>query len=410
LILNIFFKVRGWHVFCCLYTRHYYNDKNVHVYRTSLLVIGIGTGYGLEMIRSNLLSLKSGTDLLGKSGSLQKGNIEKRRSQFGLMEGPMAFFSVLKGNMSSIKGQNEKTFGEGIVSLEKGLHSKEGFTDGGAGIHRSDREVIAHFLKDCGFNEKEIEKIVYAVRDNSLNVKIKEPAVIGGKGVIGAGSPRLGLLDESASGKLSSTEISNKGVASELIDHKTEIFHKGIRPSDNLINGSFSGEKPQYNISQASNLPLNEGDIKPYILIKQIVESAGKKLSNGAGRVKIALHPPHLGTLHMDVVLNNDKVQVILKVENDKVRHILQLNVEQLKNSLNSNGLIVDNVNVFLQEKSDNNNYGFGQNEYLFKEGRNRGENEGNQGDERDFLTHNSSKSEEKELGLQTDGHISLFA
>jgi len=144
-------------------------------------------------------------------------------------------------------------------------------------------------------------------------------------------------------------------------------------------------------------------------LIKQIVEGAGKKLSNGIGRVKIALHPPHLGTLHMDVVLNNDKVQVILQVENDKVRHILQLNVEQLKNSLNSNGLIVDNVNVLLQERSGNNNYGFGQDGYLFKEGRNQGKSE-RDGDERDFLGHDSSKSGEKELGLRTDGRISLFA
>jgi hypothetical protein len=364
------------------------------------------------MIRSNLLSLKSGTELLGISGSLQKDDIEKRRSQFGLMEGPLAFFNVLKGNMSSIGGHNEKTFGEGILSLQKGLRSNEGCRDGGAGIHRSDREVIAHFLKGCGFNEREIEKIVSAIRDNSLNVKIKESAVIGGKGVIGAESPDLGLLDESASGKLSGTEINKKGVASELIDHKTEIFHKGVRPLDNLINESFSGGKPRHNISHVSNVPVdvNEGDIKPRILIKQIVEGAGEKLSNGVGRVKIALHPPHLGTLHMDIVLNNDKVQVILQVENDKVRHVLQLNVEQLKNSLHSQGLIVDNVNVSLQERTGDTNYGFEQNRYLFKEGRNRGENRGEQGDEQDFLSHASSKSEEKELGLQKDGRISLFA
>ncbi|MCW7073450.1 MAG: flagellar hook-length control protein FliK, partial [Methanophagales archaeon] len=270
----------------------------------------------------------------------------------------------------------------------------------------------ANFLKGCGFNEKEIEKIVYSIRDDSLNARIKEPAVIGGKGVVaGAESPGLKLLNESANGKLSDTEINKKGVASELSNRGTEIFHKGIRTSDNLINESFSRGELQYNISHVNNAvaDVNEGDIKPYILIKQIVEGVGKKLSNGIGRVKIALHPPHLGALHMDVVLNNDKVQVILQVENDKVRHILQLNVEQLKNSLNSNGLIVDNVNVLLQERSDNNNYGFEQNGYLFKEGRNQGEGGGDRG-ERDFLGHDSSKSEEKELGLRADGRISLFA
>ena len=417
------------------------------------------------MIRSNLLSLKPGPGLLGISGSLQKGNIEKRRCQFGLMEGPMAFLNVLKGNMLFIGKHNGKAFEEGIVSLQKGLCSKEGGKHGGAGIHRSDSEVIANFLKGCGFNEREIEKIVYAIRDDSgpSNVKIKEPTVIGGKGVIkglsnmeggkhgGAGIHRsdsevianflkgcgfnereiekivYAIRDDSGpsnvkikeptviGGNENETEIekSLREVGTkELSDRRTETFHKGIRPLDNLINESFSGGKSRHNISHVSNIPVdvNEGDIKPRILIKQIVESAGKKLSHGIGRVKIVLHPPHLGTLHMDIVLNDNKVQVILQVENNKVRHILQLNVEQLKNSLHSQGLIVDNVNVFLQEKSGNTNYGFGQNGYLFKEGRNWGENGEDQRGEQDFLSHNSSILEEKESGLQTDGHISVFA
>ncbi|MBW2081216.1 MAG: flagellar hook-length control protein FliK, partial [Deltaproteobacteria bacterium] len=254
-----------------------------------------------------------------------------------------------------------------------------------------------------------------------------------------------------ASGKLSGTEINKKGATSfisaksqgekknfrctpvtvghneneaeiekslrefgtkELNGRRTETFHKGIRPIENLINESFSGGKPQHNISHVTNVPANvkEGDIQPQILIKQIAEGAGEKLSHGVGRVKIALNPPHLGALHMDIVINDNKVQVILQVENNKVRHVLQLNVEQLKNSLHSQGLIVDNVNVLLQEKSGNTNYGFGQNDYLFEEGKNRGENREDQKGEQDFLSHNSSILEEKESGLQTDARISVFA
>jgi hypothetical protein len=491
------------------------------------------TGYGIEMIQSNLLSLKSGTGLLGISGNLQKGNIEEKQSLFGLIEGPLTFLNLLKGNMSFIgrhngkafgesiaalqkglcskegckdgkegihqsdseviahflkgcgfnekeiekivcaikddsgslnvknKGpfDNGKAFGEGVVALQKGLCSKEGCKNGGAGIHRPDREMIAHFLKGCGFNEKEIEKIVCAIRDGSgsLNVKNTGPTVIGEKGIIGTESPRLGLLNglslekKTAGEKLSDTDINKKGATSsifaksrcdkrnsqytpeavghnenkaelekslietgtkELSNRKTEVLHKGIRPLDSLINESFSGEKHQNNISHVNNVSanVNEGDIKPRILIKQIVEGAEKKLSNGLGRVKIALNPPHLGKLHMDIVLNNNKVQVILQVENDKVRNVLQLNVEQLKNSLHSQGLTVDNVNVFLQEKSDNTNYEFRPNGHLFKEGKNRGENGEDQDGEQDFLSHNSSILEEKESGLQTDGRISLFA
>jgi flagellar hook-length control protein FliK len=155
---------------------------------------------------------------------------------------------------------------------------------------------------------------------------------------------------------------------------------------------------------------VNEGDIKPHILIKQIAENAGGSLLNGVGRVKISLNPPHLGTLRMDIVLNDNKVQVILQVENDQVRHVLQVNMEQLKTSLHSHGLIVDNVNVILQEKSGNANYGFGPNGYLLKEDKNAGKNGEGQREKQDFLIHNSSILEENEACPQLDGHISLFA
>jgi len=201
----------------------------------------------------------------------------------------------------------------------------------------------------------------------------------------------------------------------ELVgDRRTETLNKVIRPLDNLINDSLSIEKTQHNISHVvSNVPVevNEGDIKPQSLIKQIVESAGGKLLNGmGGRVKISLNPPHLGTLRMDIVLNNNKIQIVLQVENDQVRHVLQLNVEQLKHSLHSHGLIVDNVNVFLQEKSGNTNYGFGPNAYLLKEDRNGGKNGEDKRDEQDFLSLNSSILDESEAYPQTYGHISLFA
>ena len=415
------------------------------------------------MIRSNLLSLKSGAGLLGLSESLQRNDIEKRRPQCGLIEDPMAFLSLLMENTSFIGRHNGRFLEEGIVSSQKDLCCKGADKSEGTGISRFDGAAVANFLKCCGFDEREIEKIVYAVRDDSgpANVKNKRPAVIEGRvfslpetvrSVLSRNLLRFGR--ETAGRRLSGAEINKKGATSsvstgiqsenrnssrtsafvghhksetkswnslreveikELVgDRRTETLNKGIRSLDNLINDSLPSGRTQHNISHVvSNVPVevNKGDIKPQILIKQIVASAGGKLLNGmGGRVKISLNPPHLGTLRMDIVLNDNKVQVILQVENDQVRNVLQLNVEQLKNSLHGHGLIVDNVNVFLQEKSGNTNYGFGPNAYLLKEDRNGGKNGEDKRDEQDFLSLNSSILEENEAYPQTDGHISLFA
>ncbi len=193
---------------------------------------------------------------------------------------------------------------------------------------------------------------------------------------------------------------------------KAVIPHKEIRPLDKLINEALPSGDHQHNISHLGNAPVNfnESDINPTILIKHIVEVAGKKLPNGLGRVKIKLHPPHLGTLHMDVLIKDNKVHVILQTQNSDVSHILQSNVEQLKHSLHNQGLIVNNVNVSLQEKSGNDGYGFGQNGGLFREGKNPGENRENQRKGQGLFGQDLSILEKEGLGLQENGGISLFA
>jgi len=387
------------------------------------------------MIRSNLLGSKSGAGLLAMSGTLQKGKTEKRQSQFGLMGNPMAFFNLLNGNMPFIGGHKEKAVGGGILSLQKDLSGKEGYKkEGGslAGIHSSDKEAFAHFLKICGFNEKEIAEITDRITDNSglSDVKAKGKRIIKGNGL------SSNIRDNATPSIFAKTHSDKKNfkcipgsvghnenkleIEKSLSESRTkglsnptaEFFHKGIGPSDKLINESFSAGEHQHNIAHLSNVSanFNKSDITPQILIKQIVEAAEKKLSNGLGRVKIKLHPPHLGILHMDVLVKDNKVHVILQTQNSNVSHILQSNVEQLKDSLHSQGLIVSNVNVSLQEESGNTGYGFGENRGLFKEGRNPGENRGDQKKEQDFLGHDSSILERKGLGLQKDGGISLFA
>lgn len=145
--------------------------------------------------------------------------------------------------------------------------------------------------------------------------------------------------------------------------------------------------------------------ITPRALIDQIAD--GAKMS---GRVRIALNPPNLGTLDMDVLVRDNKVHVVLQTENNDVKQMLQSNVESLKGSLRSQGLIADTIQVFAQEKSDGGNYGSGRNEAFFGDSSNRGRNERDREGGSDFPNHVSPMPEEETRRIRGDGHISVFA
>jgi len=193
-------------------------------------------------------------------------------------------------------------------------------------------------------------------------------------------------------------------------DHKIEVFPKAISSPLNLVDKTSSAGEYHHSSFHSSgsssivNENVNNDVIEPRVLIKQIANGL-----KSPGRVRIMLNPPRLGALDVDVFVRNNKVHIILQAENNDVRHILQSNVESLKGSLRSHGLIADNINVFVQEKSDGANYGSGHNETLFKEGRNRERNEeyrtkSNSPDHLSLLT------EEENPDVRIDGRVSLFA
>jgi len=99
--------------------------------------------------------------------------------------------------------------------------------------------------------------------------------------------------------------------------------------------------------------------LRPHVLIRQIADTAGPKLASESGRIRMVLNPPHLGTVDMDVSIRNNKVFAVLHTDNIDVKHALQSNMEQLKISLHNQGLTVDNISVFLHDKSDGPQYGF---------------------------------------------------
>jgi len=69
----------------------------------------------------------------------------------------------------------------------------------------------------------------------------------------------------------------------------------------------------------------------------------------GAGRIKITITPPHLGSLEMEVLVRDNKVQVIMMADSRDVQQTLQVNSEQLKQAMQQHGMSVGRFDVLWQ-------------------------------------------------------------
>ena len=108
----------------------------------------------------------------------------------------------------------------------------------------------------------------------------------------------------------------------------------------NASGGSSAGMEKVNNVSAERIISQITGDIK---------EAA----TNDGGRIKIALNPPDLGKLEMDVTVRNGKVEVILVADNKDVQQILNANIDRLKDNLQNQGLTIDRCDVSMQDNQE---------------------------------------------------------
>jgi len=205
------------------------------------------------------------------------------------------------------------------------------------------------------------------------------------------------------------TKFVNESGIKDVETLKMEDAHKEGR----LLHRSGDGN--HMTVSQSStasaNATENRGavDMNPRVVINQVIDAAGDKLTKGFGRIRIELSPPHLGKVDMDVLVRNSKVHVILQAENYDVKHLLQSNTEQLKTSLHTQGLTADTITVSVQERSDGNHNEYGQSGTLYQEMSDRGNDSDDQKGLHNSVADTSSMPPEGESNTSPDGRISLF-
>lgn len=115
-----------------------------------------------------------------------------------------------------------------------------------------------------------------------------------------------------------------------------------------VVSGNQSTKTAMSNISSAQ-------------IINRVAAEFNESLTSEGGRVKITLTPPSLGTLEMDVTVQNSKVRILLTAENQDVQKMLSGNLDLLKGALQSQGLTIERCDVMMQDRRDQYSQGFNQ-------------------------------------------------
>ena len=143
------------------------------------------------------------------------------------------------------------------------------------------------------------------------------------------------------------------------------------------VSGKESGQGVPYAGATSPQVPLGAGaPLKGvFIPMDRLISEAGAALEKGAGKVQMTLQPPSLGTINMEVIVHNNRVELVLTSNHADVQQLLQANSDQLKNALNNQGFQVDQMSVLLRRESFGFNMGGNP---LWQDGAGRQQGKGN--------------------------------
>ncbi|NUN48102.1 MAG: flagellar hook-length control protein FliK [Candidatus Brocadiae bacterium] len=80
--------------------------------------------------------------------------------------------------------------------------------------------------------------------------------------------------------------------------------------------------------------------------VERIAAVVRAQALQGGGRVKLLLHPPHLGALKVEVTVRDGLVLARLEVESPQARHALEARVSELRDALEAQGLSLGGMEV----------------------------------------------------------------
>jgi flagellar hook-length control protein FliK len=88
-------------------------------------------------------------------------------------------------------------------------------------------------------------------------------------------------------------------------------------------------------------------------MAERIAEVVRLQSTRGGGRVRLLLHPPHLGAVRVDVAVRDGAVFAVMETDNAAAKHALQSNLKDLQQSLEDRGLSLGQMSVQVGHHGD---------------------------------------------------------
>lgn len=163
------------------------------------------------------------------------------------------------------------------------------------------------------------------------------------------------IVDENTS-PLEVTEVSTSKSSPAPVENDGELWqnHEGSTPNQNPSSHQFLetlsqslGEAFQVQAEQVQEVePSRYESINPRMVLDQIVEKIKVSALNEEAQMTIQLKPEHLGKLSMEVISKQGVMTAQFTVENEKTKAMLEQNIQNLKETLESKGLVIEQLEV----------------------------------------------------------------
>ncbi len=145
------------------------------------------------------------------------------------------------------------------------------------------------------------------------------------------------VLAQSAQGLTQNEEQATPGqedAGNQFLDNLSQSMGEVFRAQANQVNETFEA------------VAARTEAVNPRMVLDQIVEKIKVITLDNESKMSIQLKPEHLGKVNMEIISKQGIMTAHIMVENEKTRALLEQNIQSLRESLESKGLVIQELEV----------------------------------------------------------------
>jgi flagellar hook-length control protein FliK len=113
------------------------------------------------------------------------------------------------------------------------------------------------------------------------------------------------------------------------------------------VRASATAPSQPNDVASASHLPSTAGTALPdHEVVEQVLQGSSLRELEGKRHLTVELHPEELGQVKLELVQEKDRLQLHLQAQSSEVRDILEKHLPRLQETLQHQGLRLENIQV----------------------------------------------------------------